>query len=541
MPVRIEAIAVDELPLGPDASIDTAVERFLARPELAAAPIVFDGAPLGLVGRSKLPLMLRKQVGGGGRAPISQFMDASPVLAEAEAPVAAVAAAAAEAGSNALSDGAIVVRDGVYAGIVAPDRLLATVAIENAARAKALLATREKAAAAKAAADAAAKSQAEFIAYLAHEIRTPLTGVLGVADLLCDAKLDPDARRLAGAISASGGLLERLLSDMLDLAQMDAGKFALKPAPFNLREFAKEISDLWSAQADRAGIAFNVRVTASAMDRLEADAFRLRQVIFNLVNNALKFTHAGGVDVALETAKAADGALTLRAVVSDTGLGVPDADKSRLFEAFEQASPHLSIGRRGVGLGLAIARGLVGEMGGDIKLQDNVGQGAVFSIEVPVHRPGPRLAVENKRGRRSANFQLGDVLVVEDHEASRLVIERALAGAGWRVEALATADAALQRLAARPFQAVLLDIHLPDHSGDAVARSIRSGAGRNADTPILAVTADATDARRAACDEAGFSGFIEKPIRPRNLVAALADAVMAAEAAAEAAARRSAL
>ncbi len=529
MPAQIEDVMIAARPLPPETTAAAAFSRFSAQADLDIAIVVFDGAPVGLVGRASLSEALLRGGRDAARKPITKFMNALPPLVECGESVARFAKAASESETGALRHGAVVVKDGAYVGYAPASALLEALALENAARAKAMMAANRRLQATQAEAERATEEKARFLAMLGHEVRTPLTGVLGVADLLCDARLDDDARGLARTISASGRLLDRILEDMLDLSRMEAGKLDLKPEPFQLRDFARETRELWIGRAVDRNVSLRVDVAAGAEERLEADVGRLRQVLFNLVSNALKFTDAGRVTATLQTSTTDDGDVSLRMIVSDTGPGVSDADKARLFDLFERADDDATASKPGSGLGLAIAKGLVARMNGDLSLADNPGGGSIFTVEVPVRRAGPRLAIENAPRPRRANFQLGDILLVEDHAVSQLVIERALTAAGWRVDAVQTPAQAVRRADGKAYQAILIDMHLPDGLGVDVARSIIEGDGPNGKTPLLAVTADVTDERRQDCFEHGFSGFIEKPIRPRNLVAELADAVMAAQ------------
>ncbi|WP_439649722.1 hybrid sensor histidine kinase/response regulator [Hyphomonas sediminis] len=374
---------------------------------------------------------------------------------------------------------------------------------------------------------ALADGRARFLAFVGHEIRTPLTGILGVADLLKD-QTGGEAKRLAETISHSGQHLERLLNDLLDLSRLEAGKLPVMMQPFDLRQFASETRDLWQPKLDAKRVGLRIAISRHAEARIESDAGRLRQILFNLVSNAVKFTERGHVTVQLATVPAGDG-LSLVMTVADTGRGISDADKARLFEEFEQADDTTSTTHGGTGLGLSIARALTRRLGGEIAVADNSGGGCLFTVTVPVQKAGPRLAVENSAFHvASRKFDLGEILVAEDHETTAFVIREALLAAGWRVECVNDAEAAAQRLSLRSYQAVLTDIHMPGGGGEAVLRAVRFGPGRNSPIPVLALTADATEERRASCEALGFSGLIEKPIRPRTLVAALADTLLTA-------------
>lgn len=533
MPVRLQDIALSIPPIPPGTTGAAALSRFLSDSALFALPVLPErgdsAAPsVGLVSRARLT---EAMAGPNGRdiyaaRPISHLVIPSPVIAEGALPVALIAKQAAEQGTSALTDGVIVMEQGAYRGLVSPAALLKAVAEENAARARAQQVSQRRAEGLKAKIQTLTESRSRFLAFVGHEIRTPLTGVLGVADLLKDQATTSEARRLAETISNSGQHLERLLSDLLDLSRLEAGKLPILMQPFDLRQFASETRDLWQPKLDAKKVGLRIAISRNAEDRIESDAGRLRQILFNLVSNAVKFTDRGHVTVQMSTQAQGD-TLSLVMSVADTGRGISDADKARLFEAFEQADDATSAAQGGSGLGLGIARALARRLGGDIALCDNAGGGCLFTVTVPVRKAGPRLAVENPAlpagGKR---FDLGEILVAEDHETTAFVIREALVAAGWRVDCVPDAAAAAQRLSVRRYQAVLTDIHMPGGGGEAVLQAARFGPGQNRHVPVLALTADATSERRQACELLGFSGLIEKPVRPRALVAALADILL---------------
>ena len=525
MPACLKDLALPVTPVTPATTAAAAFSLFLSDAALFAVPVRLSeggAASYGLVTRLRLTEAL---AGPNGRdvfaaRSVTHLVGPQPVIASGEAPAALVAKTAAEQSSSALTDGIIVMDKDNYLGIVSPTALLKAIAEENAARARSQQTAQKKLDDLKRQLTRLSESRARKLAFIGHEIRTPLTGIMGVADLL-EIQLPPgEPKRLARTISQSGQHLERLLSDLLDLSRIDAGKLAITNQPIELRHFAVETRDLWLPQFDEKRVNLRIGVATGAEARIESDAGRLRQILFNLVSNAMKFTDRGQVTVTLATAPSPEGLmLTMR--VADTGRGITDADKARLFEAFEQSESADAFS--GSGLGLAIASSLARRLGGQIILSDNPGGGSVFTVALPVIKAGPRLAVENKPESSGGRFDLGEVLLAEDHEASAFVIREALIAAGWRVETVADAAAAITRIGQRRYQVILTDVHMPHGGGEAVLRAARFGSGLNALTPVVAVTADASPERRTACDRAGFSGLIEKPIRPRPLIATLAD------------------
>lgn len=527
MPVRVENIASPVSPVSPETNAQAVLHLFLSDTSLFAVPIVDNGLARGLVTRASLTECLAGPNGQGIYAdrPITNLMNDAPVLAEIGTPVALIAKQAADNGTSALTDGVIVTRDGQYRGMISSSALLIAVAQENAARAKAMQASRKQVERARTQAVQIAQDKSRFLAFLSHEIRTPLTGILGVADILQDTVSQGEPKRLARTISESGHHLDRLLGDLLDLSRLEAGKLSVSAAPFDLKSFAHEAKDLWHSRIAKKRLTLKISLEDCAVERIEADAMRLRQILFNLMSNALKFTEKGSIGVKLQTLEAA-GKVKLIMTVSDTGCGISDEDKARMFRAFEQASASTAQTHGGSGLGLSIAKGLTARLGGEIDLADNPGGGTVFKVMLPVRKAGPRLAVQNQKKPRMRTFELGRILLAEDHPTSALVITRALSAAGWKVDAVANATQAIRRAMATPYQAILTDIHMPDETGDTVVRTLRTTSGPNQLSPILAVTADVSPERRSSCEQAGFTGLIEKPIRPRVLVATLADVLM---------------
>ena len=530
MPVRIEDIAIAIRPIDAETSASAALGLFLSDPALFALPIVINGAALGHVTRGRLAEIM---AGPGGRdiyaaRCITNFMTPNPVMVETGTSVALIAKLAADGNTSALTDGVIVIHEGRYSGLVSPRAILSAVAQENAQRAQAMQGARKRLAQARTSAQDIARDKAHFLAFLSHEIRTPLTGILGVADILQDSVSGAEPRRLARTISESGNHLDRLLGDLLDLSRLEAGKLPINPLPFDLHEFAAEARDLWQSRIAGKRLDLRIQVESGSVMRIEADAMRIRQILFNLMSNALKFTEQGHVSVVLATDETA-GKLSLRMTVSDTGCGISDSDKARMFNAFEQASATTAQTHGGSGLGLSIAKGLTARLGGKIALADNPGGGAVFTVTLPVLRAGPRLAAQAPHKPRMRSLTLGHILIAEDHAVSALVMSHALKAAGWKVDTVEDGEAAVVRALAEPYQAILTDIHMPGGNGEWVVRSLRRTPGPNQLTPILAVTADLSAERRAACEAAGFTALIEKPIRPRALVATLADVLMADE------------
>jgi len=528
MVVRIQDIVRPLQPLDSGGNLAVAFQRFQATPDVDTLAVTEEGNVVGILQRARLMDLMMSPIGLDilFRQPIVRFMDRSFETVDAASSISLVASTSSTLKQADPTAALVALEGGVYCGVVPLGRLLKAVARINLARARSMKSMKEKLAAA---ADKVARTQQDdnqFVALLGHEIRTPLTGILGVADLLCDTRLGKEQQALASTIVKSGHHLDRLLDDLLDLSRLKAGKVNLSPQAFDVREFARETRALWQARSDKNDVSLNVQIKIRGSKRIVADTTRLRQILFNLVSNAIKFSEGGKVDVRFETRDNPLGQTELIMSVADTGKGIAEQDKARMFEMFEQASPETRLTHGGTGLGLAIAKGLTDRMGGSISLEDRAEGGSLFTVTCPVLRAGPKLATENKRRKRSANFELGRLLVVDDHNTSRFVMTEALRNAGWSVDAVATATQAERRLSAVNYQAALFDLHLGETHGADLLSYLREGTSPNRFMPVLAVSADVGAERRLACQTAGFEGFVEKPVRPRQLVASLADIIV---------------
>jgi signal transduction histidine kinase/CheY-like chemotaxis protein len=374
----------------------------------------------------------------------------------------------------------------------------------------ALTAARERA-------EEAVWARSAFLATVSHEIRTPLNGVLGIAHILRRDERDPERQRMGQTIIDSGELLLHILNDVLDMAKIEAGKMEIAPVDFSLAALSMDAEALWRSRADEKGLSYTVTVDPALPARANADAMRLRQILFNLIGNAIKFTDTGSVDVAFT--QPAPGRLRLS--VRDTGLGIAPDQVERLFAAFEQADDHLSRAKGGTGLGLAISRRLADLMGADMGVDSALGKGSHFWLEAPIGEAAPELELEE--------FALDDlpdqtplsVLVAEDNATNRLVALKLLEGWGCRAVFAEDGAQAVEAAGVGRYDLILMDLQMPVMDGLAAARAIRAGEGPNTTTPIVALTANAGAEDQAACRAAGMSGFIPKPIRPAALEAVL--------------------
>ncbi|OOG66212.1 hybrid sensor histidine kinase/response regulator [Rhodanobacter sp. B04] len=367
-------------------------------------------------------------------------------------------------------------------------------------------------------AEQASAAKTQFLATLSHEIRTPMTGVMGMAELLMSTPLNQQQHDYTDAMQRSGGMLLKLLNDALDLARIEAGKLELELAPFDPRQLVEEVAQLERGLAQPRHIRFALEIADDLPARVVGDAVRIKQVLLNLVNNALKFTERGSV-----TLHAQRVAEDLRFSVSDTGPGISEASQARLFQRFEQEdSPQR---RAGSGLGLAICRELVGMMGGSIELESQLGNGSTFHVRLPL--PAPESASSSPLPAQIGAGCCYRLLLVEDDAIVAAVILGLLERQGHAVVHVVNGLAALAELEHGSFDAVLLDLDLPGVDGFQIARLIRQRAGEDRQVPIVAVTARSDGEDEARARAAGMDGFLRKPLTGEQLAGVLLQIMVA--------------
>ncbi len=319
-------------------------------------------------------------------------------------------------------------------------------------------------------AEEASRAKSEFLANMSHEIRTPLNGVVAMADALTRARLAPREREMVEVIRSSGVTLERLLSDILDSAKIEAGQIALERSVFDLGEAVRGVAALYRPSADQKGVALRLEVGPAAEGPVEGDLVRLRQVLSNLISNALKFTETGSVTV---TASAVD-AERMRFTVKDTGCGFDEEQKARIFGRFQQADGSITRRFGGTGLGLSISRDLVELMGGGLECRSRPGEGAEFWFELPLARVKASASAPAETAR-SDDFPFpARVLLADDHPANRKVIEIMLAETPAELVVVEDGRQALEAVRREPFDLVLMDMQMPVMDGLTATAAIRA-------------------------------------------------------------------
>ncbi|MEI2456298.1 sensor histidine kinase [Lysobacter firmicutimachus] len=371
-------------------------------------------------------------------------------------------------------------------------------------------------------AEQASEAKTRFLATLGHEVRTPMTGVLGMSELLLDTPLDDRQRGYTESIRRAGQHLLRLVNDALDLARIESGRLELADEPFDLRALVDQVSGLMQPLARQRGLEFRVDVAASAPAGLRGDQSRVCQILLNLLGNAIKFTEAGRVELRVD-ALAPQG---VRFEVSDTGPGLNEEQKARLFRRFEQAEGARTAARYGgSGLGLAICQELAVAMDGHIAVHSEPGQGArfVFELPLPAAEPPPGGRGGAEPARAPARSGPRAVLLVEDDPTVAEVIAGLLRAQGHRVTHVANGLAALAEVATAQFDLLLLDLDLPGINGLDLARQLRA---QGCTRPMIAVTARADADAEPQASAAGFDRFLRKPVTGAMLAEAI-EAVLA--------------
>ncbi|HVT33866.1 MAG TPA: two-component regulator propeller domain-containing protein [Rhodanobacteraceae bacterium] len=363
-----------------------------------------------------------------------------------------------------------------------------------------------------------AEAKSKFLATMGHEIRTPMTGVLGMSELLLATPLDERQRGYAATIHQSGELLLRLVNDSLDIARIEAGKLALDDRELDPAALVREVAALEQPLAGRKNLAIAVEIAPGVPQAIWGDALRIKQILLNLASNAIKFTEHGGITLSL----ARIGGDQLRFRVADTGPGMSEDVRSRLFNRFEQAE---GVTRRhgGSGLGLAISRDLAVLMGGRITVASTSGEGSTFDVDLPIYEAPPPGAATAPSPAQSGSRPLG-ILLVEDDPTVAQVLVGLLEGMGHRARHAANGLAALVELKSQRFDVALLDLDLPGMDGLQLARMIRTGS-LQAGLPLVAVTARSIGDEESQVRGAGMDGLLRKPVTAARLEAAIGAAL----------------
>lgn len=388
------------------------------------------------------------------------------------------------------------------------------------------------------------EAKSRFLANMSHEFRTPLNGLSGMSELLATTQLDAEQRECLSTIQASTRSMLALVEDVLDISAIEAGKLKLDIVEFSPRELVDNIGMILLPQARGKQLNYEVSIAPDVPQKLRGDIRHLRQVLLNLAGNAVKFTDAGSVRLEVRLASSQGDKSNLRFIVSDTGIGIPASVRARLFEAFEQADVSLARRYGGTGLGTTIAKGLTEAMGGSIGFESTEHRGSSFWVELPFdpveatkapvvpawiedqvpHGAENIIAFSDPFLRHRARVRSMQILVADDHEANRMVVQRLLQKAGHRVVCVNGGEEVLDALEIADYDTVIVDLHMPGISGLDLLKQLRiMEAGGGPRTPVLVLSADVTPDAISRCEQAGARAFLAKPIVATRLLDVLAE------------------
>lgn len=361
------------------------------------------------------------------------------------------------------------------------------------------------------------RAKSDFLAMMSHELRTPMNGVLGMLQLLETTEMTQEQAEYAALAAESTEHLLKVINDILDFSRIERGALELERIPFNLPELIQGSIQVFQHSAQQRGLALQLDIQEGLQGlETQGDPTRIRQILVNLIGNALKFTENGSIRVEVRWQALDDEVLWFSCAVHDSGIGISPHRLERMFDAFQQADTSISRRYGGTGLGLPIARTLAERMGGTLRAQSQEGRGSTFTLEIPLPFSRQRQP-SNIASRADTPLGMGqDVLLVEDNPVNQTVIEAMLRSLGYRVSLVGDGAQAVHSAEQTAYAAILMDCRLPIMDGYEATRQIRRLGGR-ADVPIIALTANALQGDREACLQAGMNDYLAKPFKRADL------------------------
>ena len=371
-------------------------------------------------------------------------------------------------------------------------------------------------------AEVANRMKSMFLANMSHDMRTPLTGIIGMAELLRRDATTPEQDEYASQLQLSAETLLDIVNDITDFSRLESGRMELSIAPFSLSALVASSLKVVQFACTRKGIALSYSIAPDVPDTLLGDSFRLRQMLGNLLGNSVKFTERGTISVAVHLVKRSDEGCMLSFSVSDTGMGIHPSQHATIFDSFTQGSQALATGQVGTGLGLAITRQLVEMMGGSISVSSSPGEGCTFSFTA-LFQPSETDVPESDPTPCNHDVPRLHLLVADDNQLNRTYLKEILSGFGHSVDVTSNGREALNLLRKVRYDAVLMDVQMPEMDGIETTRAIRSGVHPDipADLPVIAVTAFAVEGDRERFLEAGMNAYVSKPMTADSLAATL--------------------